>query len=65
MKWMGHKSIDTTMKYYVVSPEEYEAEAIKRLDGNYRATGASAGQGEGSQSLIILVSRVGFEPTTR
>ena len=32
-KWMGHKSIKTTMKYYVVSPEEFEEEAIKRLDG--------------------------------
>ena len=31
-KWMGHKDINTTMKYYVVSPEEYEKEAIKRLD---------------------------------
>ncbi len=30
-KWMGHKSIETTMKYYVVSPEDYEQEAIKRL----------------------------------
>ena len=32
-KWMGHKSIETTMKYYVVSPEDFEQEAIKRLDG--------------------------------
>jgi len=32
-KWMGHKSIETTMKYYVVSPDDYELEAIKRLDG--------------------------------
>ena len=32
-KWMGHKSIKTTMKYYVVSPDEFEQEAIKRLDG--------------------------------
>jgi len=40
-KWMGHKSIETTMKYYVVSPEEFEREAIKRLDGGmdtYRDT---------------------------
>jgi len=51
MKWMGHKSIETTMKYYVVSPEEYEVEAIKRLDGNYRATGELVGQGEDSQPL--------------
>ena len=30
-KWMGHKSIETTMKYYVVSPEDFEQDAIKRL----------------------------------
>ncbi|HXX54015.1 MAG TPA: hypothetical protein VEI28_05535 [Thermodesulfovibrionales bacterium] len=31
---MGHKSIETTMKYYgVVLPEDFEREAIKRLDG--------------------------------
>jgi len=51
MKWMGHKSIETTMKYYVVSPEEYEVEAIKRLGGNYRATGELVGQGVSSQPL--------------
>lgn len=32
-KWMGHKKIETTMKYYVVSPDDFEQEAIKRLDG--------------------------------
>jgi integrase len=32
-KWMGHKSIETTMKYYVVSPDDFEQEEIKRLDG--------------------------------
>ncbi len=32
-KWMGHKSIETTMKHYVVSPEDFEQEAIKRLVG--------------------------------
>jgi len=32
-KWMGHKSIETTMKCYVVFPEDFEQEAIKRLDG--------------------------------
>lgn len=40
-KWMGHKKIETTMKYYVVSPEDFEQEAIKRLDGvtdSYRDT---------------------------
>ena len=31
--WMGHESIETTMEYYVVSPEDFEQEAIKRLDG--------------------------------
>ena len=31
-KWMGHKSIETTMKYYVVSPEDFEQDVIKRLD---------------------------------
>ncbi len=30
--WMGHKDIQTTMKYYVVSPEEFEQEEMKRLD---------------------------------
>jgi integrase len=32
-KWMGHKKIQTTMKHYVVSPDDYEQEAIKKLDG--------------------------------
>ena len=31
--WMGHESIITTMKYYVISPEDHEQEEIKRLDG--------------------------------
>jgi integrase len=31
--WMGHESITTTMKYYVIAPEQYEQEQIKRLDG--------------------------------
>ncbi len=31
-KWMGHNSIETTMKDYVVSPDDYVQEAIKRLD---------------------------------
>jgi integrase len=31
--WMGHESITTTMKYYVISPEDHEQEQIKRLDG--------------------------------
>jgi hypothetical protein len=48
---MGHKSIETTMKYYVVSPEKYEVEAIKRLDGNYVATGESAVAVESAQPI--------------
>jgi len=39
------------MKYYVVSPEEYEVEAIKRLDGNYLATGKSEDIRNGSQTV--------------
>ena len=31
--WMGHESITTTMKYYVISPEDHDQEEIKRLDG--------------------------------
>ncbi len=30
-KWMGHENIETTMKYYVQIPEEFEKEAIERL----------------------------------
>ncbi len=30
-KWMGHSNIETTMKYYVQIPEEFEKEAIERL----------------------------------
>jgi len=29
-KWMGYKSIETTMRYYVVSPDDYEQEEMKR-----------------------------------
>jgi integrase len=50
-KWMGHKSIETTMKYYVVCPEEFERQAIERLAGNYMATGNFLHSGEGSQPL--------------
>ena len=32
-EWMGHKSIETTMKYYVVANQDYELEAIRKLDG--------------------------------
>ncbi|MDD4196536.1 MAG: hypothetical protein PHT96_09030 [Syntrophorhabdaceae bacterium] len=30
-KLLGHASIETTMKYYVMSTEEHEKEAIERL----------------------------------
>ncbi len=53
-KWMGHKSIETTMKYYVVSPEDFEQEAIKRLDGRmdtYRDTSKEKGLQEDLQPL--------------
>ena len=50
-KWMGHKSIETTMKYYVMSPDVYEVEAIKRLDGNYVATGDLAVVVESTQPI--------------
>ena len=45
-KWMGHEYIKTTMKYYVVSPEDFEQEAIKRLDvrmDTYRDTSKEKG----------------------
>jgi hypothetical protein len=51
---MGHKSIKTTMKYYVVSPEEFEQEAIKRLDGlcdTQADTPENGGLKEGAKSL--------------
>src|SRR5208282_3895999 len=31
-RWLGHSSIETTMKYYVVAPEDEDLEEIKRLD---------------------------------
>ncbi len=65
MKWMGHKSIETTMRYYVVSPEDYEVEAIKRLDGNHKPTDDIEEKGKARKLLKNMVSRVGFEPTTR
>ena len=45
-KWLGHKSIETTMKYYVVSPDDYEQEEIKKLDvrmDTYRDTSKEKG----------------------
>ncbi len=48
-KWMGHKSIETTMKYYVVSPYDYEQEAIKRLDGKLIDTYTDTSKNKGLQ----------------
>ena len=53
-KWMGHKSIETTMKYYVISPDDFEQEAIKRLDSivdSPEDTSKKLGIGDTSQSL--------------
>lgn len=53
-KWLGHKSIETTMKYYVVSPDDFEQEAIKRLDSivdSPEDTPKNLGIGDTSQSL--------------
>jgi hypothetical protein len=50
--YKGH--IETTMKYYVVSPEEFKREAIKRLDGGmdtYRDTSKERDTEETSQPL--------------
>jgi integrase len=32
-KLLGHASIETTMKHYVMSTEEHEKDGIKRLGG--------------------------------
>ena len=48
------KTIETTMKYYVVSTEDFEQEAIKRLDGRmdtYRDTSKEKGLQEVPQTL--------------
>jgi integrase len=37
-KWMGHESIETTMKYYVQIPEEFEKEAIERANNSRKMT---------------------------
>jgi integrase len=37
-KWMGHESIETTMKYYVQIPEEFEKEAIERANNSEKMT---------------------------
>ena len=49
---MGHKSIETTMKYYVASPYDYEQEAIKRLDGKEIDTYTDTSKNEGSQETL-------------
>ena len=54
--WMGHSSIETTMKYYVVSTEDFEREAIKRLDAKavatYTATKEKEGAAHDAQPLV-------------
>ncbi len=44
-KWMGHKKIETTLKYYVVTPEDFEHEAIRRLDGGDTYTDTCKNEG--------------------
>ena len=54
------------MKYYVVSPEEFEQEAIKRLDGlcdTQVDTPETAGSTGGTQILKKLVELKGIEPS--
>ncbi len=41
-KWMGHKDIETTLKYYVQIPEDFEREAIERLK-NFRKEDSQRG----------------------
>ncbi len=55
-KWMGHKKIETTLKYYVVSPEDFELEAIKRLDGGdtYTDTCKTEGAEHDAQPLDFI-----------
>ncbi len=40
-----HKKIETTLKYYVVTPEEFEHEAIKRLYGRDTCTDTCKNEG--------------------
>jgi hypothetical protein len=53
-KWMGHNSIETTMKYYVVSPEDFEQEAIKRLDVGMDTYTDTSSKGELEENLQPL-----------
>jgi integrase len=53
-KWLGHKLIRNTMNIYVVSPDEFEQEAIKRLDGmcdTQADTPKNGGPEEGAKTL--------------
>ena len=53
---MGHKSIETTMKYYVVSHEAFEKEAIKRINigrDTYTDTWANKGAEQDAQPLVL------------
>jgi integrase len=66
-KWMGHKKIETTMKYYVVSPDDFEQEAIKRLDGitdSSRDTQKNRQPGKLPKCLKNMVELNGVEPST-
>lgn len=56
------------MKYYVVSPEDFEQEAIKRLDGavdTYAGASTEKDLRKSRKPLKKLVSRAGVEPATR
>ncbi len=66
-KWMGHKKIETTMKYYVVSPEDFEQEAIKKLDGimdSSRDTQNNRQPVKLPKCLKNMVELNGVEPST-
>jgi len=66
-KWMGHKKIETTMKYYVVSPDDFEQEAIKRLDGitdSSRDTQKNRQPVKLPKCLKNMVELNGVEPST-
>ena len=66
-KWMGHKKIETTMKYYVVSPDDFEQEVIKRLDGitdSYRDTQKNRQPVKLPKCLKNMVELNGVEPST-
>jgi hypothetical protein len=63
-KWMGHKSIETTMKYYVVSPEDFEQEAIKRLDGIVD-TSTDTSKKEGIADSLRSLENIGADDGNR